>query len=120
MKALKNFSWKILNLLTALFFSGSCTSKLRCTFLPGFGTHGVMAKSRWYSTGSGTPATNFIPQREQLPGVLDRISRSMGQNHTGSLEGSGVVCTCAQRRPAEIKATAMMMTRIVHLYNDWV
>src|SRR5262249_35084134 len=120
MNAWKSFSWTTLNFLTGLFFHGSCTSNLRCALSLGFGTRGVTVKSRWYSTGSGTPATNFIPQREQLPGAFDRMSRSMGQKYTGSLDGFGVVCTCARSRPTESTRTAIVIMRILHLYNDRV
>src|SRR5262245_36003459 len=102
----------MLNSFTGLFFQGSCTLNRSRTFSWGFGGQGVTLRSRWYSTGSGIPATSFIPHRAQLPGPLDRTSLSMGQIHTRSLDGSGGAGTCAKKIPAERRARTRINARM--------
>src|SRR5579863_10147351 len=55
--------------------------KVNCMFLPGSIAGGSAVISTGYSLGSGMPATSFMPQRGQKPGVFELTSRSIGQTN---------------------------------------
>jgi len=77
------------NFFTGLLFHRSNTSKASCTCSFGFGAAGATVRSRWNPVGSGIPATSAMPHRGHLPGLLERMSASMGQTYATSLDGSG-------------------------------
>jgi len=65
----------------AAVYRSLCGSRMvnsSCVLAPARGARGVSFRSTRNSSGSGMPDLNFIPQREQKPSLLDRMSGSIG------------------------------------------
>ncbi len=80
----KSFSCTVSKCVTGRPVFGSSTRNSRVTGRPAGMDRGTARKSSGNSTGSGSPATSFMPQRGQTPGALARTSRSIGHTKSGS------------------------------------